>query len=157
MSDSLPLVQHWIDGAVSASASGRTAPVFDPALGRQTKSVVLADQAEIDAAVASAAAAFPGWAATSNAKRQQVVFAFRELLNARSRELAEIITSEHGKVVSDAAGEVARGLEVVDLATGFPHLIKGGYSSNVSTGVDVYSIKQPLGVVGIISPFNFPA
>ncbi|TPW73856.1 aldehyde dehydrogenase family protein, partial [Schumannella soli] len=157
MSENLPIVQHWINGAISASKSGRTAPVFDPALGQQTKSVALADQAEIDATVAAAQAAFPAWRDLSLAKRQSIVFKFRELLAGRSRELAEIITSEHGKVVSDAAGEVARGLEVVDLATGFPHLIKGGYSSNVSTGVDVYSIKQPLGVVGIISPFNFPA
>ncbi|GAB3402869.1 CoA-acylating methylmalonate-semialdehyde dehydrogenase [Schumannella luteola] len=157
MSENLPIVQHWINGAISESKSGRTAPVFDPALGKQTKSVALADQAEIDATIAAAQAAFPAWRDLSLAKRQTIVFKFRELLAGRSRELAEIITSEHGKVVSDAAGEVARGLEVVDLATGFPHLIKGGYSSNVSTGVDVYSIKQPLGVVGIISPFNFPA
>lgn len=153
----LPVVHHWIDGAITPSASGRTAPVYDPALGVQTRSVALADQDEIDRAIASASAAFPAWAATSIAKRQQVVFAFRELLHRHSRELAEIITAEHGKVVSDAAGEVARGLEVVDLATGFPHLIKGGYSANVSTGVDVYSLKQPLGVVAVISPFNFPA
>jgi malonate-semialdehyde dehydrogenase (acetylating) / methylmalonate-semialdehyde dehydrogenase len=153
----LPTVPHWIDGARRASTSGRTAPVYDPALGVQTKSVALADESEIEAAIASAAAAFPDWAGTSMAKRQQVVFRFRELLNERRLELAEIITSEHGKVVSDAAGEVARGLEVVELATGFPHLMKGGHSENVSTGVDVYSIKQPLGVVGIISPFNFPA
>ncbi|TPW78371.1 CoA-acylating methylmalonate-semialdehyde dehydrogenase [Schumannella sp. 10F1B-5-1] len=157
MPENLPIVQHWIGGATVDSNSGRTAPVYDPALGKQTKSVALADRSEIDAAIVAASAAFPAWRDLSLAKRQAIVFRFRELLNARSRELAEIITSEHGKVVSDAAGEVARGLEVVDLATGFPHLIKGGYSSNVSTGVDVYSIKQPLGVVGIISPFNFPA
>ncbi|WBU38141.1 CoA-acylating methylmalonate-semialdehyde dehydrogenase [Homoserinibacter sp. YIM 151385] len=157
MSHQLPTVPHWIDGARRESGSGRTAPVYDPALGRQTKAVALADEAEIQAAIASAAAAFPGWAGTSMARRQQIVFRFRELLNERKLELAEIITSEHGKVVSDAAGEVARGLEVVELATGFPHLMKGGHSENVSTGVDVYSIKQPLGVVGIVSPFNFPA
>ena len=108
-------------------------------------------------AVASAHAAFPAWRDLSIAKRQTIIFRFRELLNARSLELAEIVTSEHGKVISDAAGEIARGLEVVELATGFPHFIKGSHSENVSSGVDVYSLKQPLGVVGIISPFNFPA
>jgi malonate-semialdehyde dehydrogenase (acetylating)/methylmalonate-semialdehyde dehydrogenase len=153
----LPIVQHYIDGAIVVSASGRTAEVFDPALGEQTKSVALADQAEIDAAVAAAKAAFPAWRDTSITKRQQIIFRFRELLNERKHELADILTAEHGKVISDALGEITRGLEVVELATGFPHLIKGEYSEQVSTGVDVYSTKQPLGVVGIISPFNFPA
>jgi malonate-semialdehyde dehydrogenase (acetylating)/methylmalonate-semialdehyde dehydrogenase len=153
----LPIVQHYIGGATVVSASGRTAEVFDPALGEQTKSVALADQAEIDAAVAAASAAFPAWRDTSITKRQQIIFRFRELLNERKGELAEILTAEHGKVISDALGEITRGLEVVELATGFPHLVKGEYSEQVSTGVDVYSTKQPLGVVGIISPFNFPA
>lgn len=153
----LPVIGHWIDGALHASRSGRTAPVYDPAIGRQTKEVTLADEADVALAIGSAAKAFPGWAAMSMTKRQAIVFRFRELLNERKHELAEIITSEHGKVVSDAAGEVQRGLEVVELATGFPHILKGDYSENVSTGIDVYSTKQPLGVVGIISPFNFPA
>jgi malonate-semialdehyde dehydrogenase (acetylating)/methylmalonate-semialdehyde dehydrogenase len=153
----LPIVSHWIGGGITAPASDRTGAVYDPALGVATKRVALANQADVTAAVAAAAAAFPVWSETSMARRQAVIFRFRELLNARRGELAEIITSEHGKVLSDAAGEVARGLEVVELACGFPHLIKGGHSENVSTGVDVYSIKQPLGVVGIISPFNFPA
>jgi malonate-semialdehyde dehydrogenase (acetylating)/methylmalonate-semialdehyde dehydrogenase len=153
----LPVITHWIDGAERASASGRTAEVFDPALGVATKQVALADAADIDAAVTSAKAAFPGWRDMSITKRQQILFRFRELLNERKGELALILTSEHGKVVSDALGEIARGLEVVELATGFPHLMKGEYSENVSTGVDVYSTKAPLGVVGIISPFNFPA
>jgi malonate-semialdehyde dehydrogenase (acetylating)/methylmalonate-semialdehyde dehydrogenase len=153
----LPIVQHYIGGATVVSASGRTAEVFDPALGEQTKHVALADQSEIDTAVAAAKAAFPAWRDTSITKRQQVMFRFRELLNERKGELAEILTSEHGKVISDALGEITRGLEVVELATGFPHLVKGEYSEQVSTGVDVYSTKQPLGVVGIISPFNFPA
>ncbi len=158
MSDStLPIVQHYINGTASVSASGRTAPVYDPALGIQTKSVVLADEAEVNAAVAAARAAFPAWRDTSVTRRQQVMFRFRELLNERKGDLAEILTSEHGKVVSDALGEITRGLEVVELATGFPHLIKGEFSENVSTGVDVYSTTGPLGVVGIISPFNFPA
>ncbi|MHC2185203.1 malonate-semialdehyde dehydrogenase (acetylating)/methylmalonate-semialdehyde dehydrogenase [Rathayibacter agropyri] len=154
---SLSVVGHWIDGAPSASASGRTAPVYDPALGIVSKEVALADTAEVDAAVASAKAAFPAWRDTSLAKRQQIVFRFRELLEAKKQELAELITSEHGKVVSDALGEITRGQEVVEFATGLAHHLKGEYSEQVSTGVDVYSTKQPLGVVGIISPFNFPA
>jgi malonate-semialdehyde dehydrogenase (acetylating)/methylmalonate-semialdehyde dehydrogenase len=155
--ENLPIVQHYIGGSTVDSTSGRTSAVFDPALGVATKTVALADQAEIDAAVASASAAFPAWRDLSITKRQQIIFRFRELLNERKGDLAEILTSEHGKVLSDALGEITRGLEVVELATGFPHLIKGEYSENVSTGVDVYSTKSPLGVVGIISPFNFPA
>ncbi len=153
----LPLVAHWIDGTQRPGRSGRTAPVYDPALGVVTKTVSLADRAEVDEAVASAAKAFPAWRDMSITKRQQIMFRFRELLNERKGDLAEILTSEHGKVLSDALGEITRGLEVVELATGFPHLIKGEFSQQVSTGVDVYSTKSPLGVVGIISPFNFPA
>ena len=153
----LPVVPHWIDGAESPSHSGRTAPVFDPALGVETKRVALADQAEIAAAIASAAAAFPAWRDLSLTKRQSIVFKFRELLDARKGELAEIITSEHGKELSDALGEINRGQEVVEFATGLAHHLKGEYSEQVSTGIDVYSTKQPVGVVGIISPFNFPA
>ncbi len=153
----ITVVPHWIGGAEHPSTSGRTSPVYNPATGRQTKDLSLANDGEIRAAIQSASDAFPAWRDLSMAKRQAIIFKFRELLNERKWELAEIITSEHGKVVSDAAGEVQRGLEVVDLACGFPHLIKGDFSENVSTGVDVYSIKQPLGVVGIISPFNFPA
>jgi len=151
------VISHWIDGADSPSSSGRTAPVYNPATGAVQAHVALADQAEIDAAIESAQRGYQVWKTYSIAKRQTVIFAFRELLNARKRELAEIITAEHGKVVSDAMGEILRGQEVVELATGFPHLIKGAFSENASTGVDVYSLKQPLGVVGIISPFNFPA
>ncbi len=151
------VISHWIDGAERPSTSGRTAPVYNPATGAVTAQVALADQAEIDTAIASAVAGFQVWSGYSVAKRQSVLFAFRELLNARKPELAEIITAEHGKVVSDAMGEILRGQEVVELATGFPHLIKGAFSENASTGIDVYSLKQPLGVVGIISPFNFPA
>lgn len=150
-------VGHWIDGQRVASTSGNTAPVYDPALGVVTKQVALADEDEIQAAIASAKAAFPAWSDLSLAKRQQILFAFREILNRDKAELAEIITSEHGKVVSDALGEIARGQEVVELATSIPSLMKGEFSDQVSTGIDVYSIRQPLGVVGIISPFNFPA
>jgi malonate-semialdehyde dehydrogenase (acetylating) / methylmalonate-semialdehyde dehydrogenase len=150
------VIPHFIGGVESAT-SERNAPVYDPALGVAEKSVGLASTDEVNAAIANAKAAFPGWRDASITKRQQVMFRFRELLNERKGELAEIITSEHGKVVSDALGEIQRGLEVVELATGFPHLVKGDYSENVSTGVDVYSTKQPLGVVAVISPFNFPA
>ncbi len=153
----LTTLTHWINGSEVASRSGRYAPVYNPALGAQTKQVPLANEDEIAATIRAAHEAFPAWRDLSISRRQSIIFRFRELLHERAQELAAIITSEHGKVISDAAGEVQRGLEVVDLACGFPHLIKGGFSENVSTGVDVYTIKQPLGVVGIISPFNFPA
>jgi malonate-semialdehyde dehydrogenase (acetylating)/methylmalonate-semialdehyde dehydrogenase len=153
----LPIVGHWIDNAEHVSKSGRTAPVFDPALGVATKEVALANEAEIAAAIASAKKAFPAWRNESLAKRQAIIFNFRELLNARKGELAEIITAEHGKVLSDALGEITRGQEVVEFACGINQMLKGDYTENASTGVDVYSIRQPLGVVGIISPFNFPA
>ena len=155
--ETLPIVTHWIDGASYESTSGRTAHVYDPALGVVTKRVALAGPAEISAAIASAKAAFPAWRDTTLAKRQSVLFKFRELLDARKGELAEIITSEHGKVVSDALGEISRGQEVVEFACGLAHHLKGEFSEQVSTGIDVYSLRQPLGVVGIISPFNFPA
>ena len=153
----MKLVPHWINGSEVQSQSGRSLEVFDPALGIATKSVGLANKSEIELAIASAKAAFPGWRDTSVTKRQQVLFNFRELLHAKKSELAQIITSEHGKVLSDAMGEITRGQEVVEFACGLPHLLTGSYSENASTNVDVYSLKQPLGVVGIISPFNFPA
>ena len=152
-----PIVGHWIDDKHVVSNSGRTALVYDPALGVVTKQVALANEAEINSAVAAAKVAFASWKDVPQAKRQQVLFKFRELLNERKPELAEIITSEHGKVLSDALGEITRGQEVVEFACGMPHLLKGFYTENASTGVDVYSTRQPLGVVGIISPFNFPA
>jgi malonate-semialdehyde dehydrogenase (acetylating)/methylmalonate-semialdehyde dehydrogenase len=150
-------VGHWIADKHVASNSGRTAPVYDPALGVVTKQVALANDSEINAAIAAAKEAFATWKDVPQAKRQQIMFKFRELLNERKGELAEIITSEHGKVLSDALGEITRGQEVVEFACGMPHLLKGFYTENASTGVDVYSTRQPLGVVGIISPFNFPA
>jgi malonate-semialdehyde dehydrogenase (acetylating)/methylmalonate-semialdehyde dehydrogenase len=150
-------VGHWIADKHVDSNSGRTAPVYDPALGVVTKQVALANAAEINAAIAAAKEAFTTWKDVPQAKRQQIMFKFRELLNERKGELAEIITSEHGKVLSDALGEITRGQEVVEFACGMPHLLKGFYTENASTGVDVYSTRQPLGVVGIISPFNFPA
>ena len=154
---SLPVIGHWIGGKAVAPSSGVTAPVFDPALGVETKLVAIASEAELAQAVSVARTAFESWKNVSQAKRQEVMFKFRELLNARKGELAEIITSEHGKVLSDALGEITRGQEVVEFACGMPHLLKGFYTENASTGVDVYSLRQPLGVVGIISPFNFPA
>ena len=150
-------ITHWINGALWQGQTERSGEVFDPATGKVTKTVDFASRATLDEAVAAAKAAFPGWRDTSLTKRTQVLFAFRELLNDNKEKVAELITAEHGKVLSDALGEVTRGLEVVEFACGIPHLLKGGYSEGVSTGVDVYSLRQPLGVVGIISPFNFPA
>ncbi len=150
-------VPLWINGKAADSHSGRVGDVFDPALGTVSKHVALADAADITATVTAARDAFPAWRASSLARRQAILFRFRELLEARKGELAEIITSEHGKVVSDALGEITRGQEVVEFACGLPHLLKGDFSENASTNVDVHSIKQPLGVVAIISPFNFPA
>lgn len=150
-------IDHWVDGAAWAGASERTAPVYNPATGAVSARVRLASADDVDAAVAAAASAWPAWRDASLATRLKVVFAFRELLNARKDELAAILTAEHGKVLSDALGEIARGLEVVEFACGAGHLLKGEYSESVSSGVDVYSIRQPVGVVGVISPFNFPA
>ncbi len=154
MADTL---HHWKDGAVFEGDSGRFADVTNPATGEVTAQLSLASQADVDAVVAAATAAFPRWRDTSLTKRTQVLFAFRELLNDKADELAAIITSEHGKVLSDARGEVARGQEVVEFACGMPHLIKGAFTENASTAVDVHSVRQPLGPVAIISPFNFPA
>src|SRR6476469_6990191 len=150
-------ISHWIDNKAYPGNSGSTAPVTNPATGEVTGQVALASVEDARAVIDAAAAAFPAWRDTSLAKRTQILFAFRELLNERKGELAEIITSEHGKVVSDALGEVARGQEVVEFACGIPHLLKGGYSASVSTGTDVHSVRQPLGVVAGITPFNFPA
>jgi malonate-semialdehyde dehydrogenase (acetylating) / methylmalonate-semialdehyde dehydrogenase len=150
-------IQHWIDGKVVASTSGRTGPVFNPATGDQTGRVALASVDEVDAAVAAAEAAAHGWRTTSLSKRAEVMFRMRELVDANRKEIATVLTAEHGKVLSDAMGEVARGLENIEFACGIPHLLKGGFSEQASTGVDVYSIRQPLGVVAGITPFNFPA
>ncbi|MBB2915565.1 malonate-semialdehyde dehydrogenase (acetylating)/methylmalonate-semialdehyde dehydrogenase [Streptosporangium becharense] len=149
-------VTHWIDGA-RVEGTGRTGEIYNPATGEVAGHVRLASAAEVDAAVAAAAAAFPAWRDASLVKRSQVLFRFRELLHAHRDELAALISAEHGKVHSDALGEVARGLEVVEFACGIAHLLKGGYSEGVSTRVDSYSIRQPLGVVAGITPFNFPA
>jgi malonate-semialdehyde dehydrogenase (acetylating) / methylmalonate-semialdehyde dehydrogenase len=150
-------IAHWIGGAERAGTSGRVGPVFNPATGEQTAEVDLASAAEVGEAVAVAKEAARAWRSASLSKRSAVLFTFRELLAGRAGELAAIITAEHGKVLADAAGEVARGLENVEFATGIPHLMKGSFSEQAATGVDVYSIRQPLGVVAGITPFNFPA
>lgn len=150
-------IPHWRDNAPFTGSSGATASVTNPATGAVTGRVALASIEDARAVVDAAASAFPEWRDTSLTKRTQVLFRFRELLNERKHELAEIITAEHGKVVSDALGEVSRGQEAVEFACGIPFLLKGGFTENASTNVDAYSIRQPLGPVAIISPFNFPA
>ncbi|MCU1663805.1 MAG: methylmalonate-semialdehyde dehydrogenase [Pseudonocardia sp.] len=150
-------ITHWIGGKPEPGTSSRTSPVWNPATGEQQAEVTLASVADVDAAVRSAAVAFETWSQSSLSTRTKVLFAFRELVNARTQELAEIISDEHGKVVSDARGEVQRGLEVVEFACGIPTLLKGDFSDQVSGGVDVFSFRQPLGVCVGITPFNFPA
>ncbi|MFD6351623.1 CoA-acylating methylmalonate-semialdehyde dehydrogenase [Nocardia tengchongensis] len=150
-------IAHWLDGKTFTGSSTATAPVTNPATGVVTGQVALASAADVRTVIESAAAAFPAWRDASLARRTQVLFRFRELLNERKEELAALITAEHGKVLGDALGEVTRGLEVVEFACGIPHLLKGGYTENASTKVDIFSVRQPLGPVAIISPFNFPA
>jgi malonate-semialdehyde dehydrogenase (acetylating)/methylmalonate-semialdehyde dehydrogenase len=147
---------HWIGGRVVRGTSGRTGPVFDPATGRQTAEVEFASTADVDAAVEAAATAGPAWAAASLSQRAEVLFHLRELLDAHRKELASVVSAEHGKVLDDALGEVARGIENVEFACGVPHLLQGAYAEQASTGVDVFSVRQPLGVVAGITPFNFP-
>jgi malonate-semialdehyde dehydrogenase (acetylating)/methylmalonate-semialdehyde dehydrogenase len=151
------VLHHWVGGAGHESSADRFSDVTNPATGEVTARLALASTPDVDAAVAAAKAAFPRWRDTSLARRTQVMFRFRELLNSRADELAALITAEHGKVLADARGEVARGQEVVEFACGMPHLLKGDFTENASTRVDVSSIRQPLGPVAIISPFNFPA
>ena len=150
-------ISHWIDGRAVPGTSGRQGPVWNPATGEQQAAVDLASAAEVDAVVAVAKGAFPAWRATNLSRRAEVMFHMRELVDANRKEIASILSAEHGKVLGDALGEVARGLENIEFACGIPNLLKGGYSEQASTGVDVYSIKQPLGVVAGITPFNFPA
>ena len=150
-------INHWIAGGSYAGESGRTAPVYNPARGEQTGAVDLASVEEVDRAVQAAKQAFPAWRATSLAKRAELFFAIRELFHEQREEIAKFLTAEHGKVLSDAMGEVTRGLEVIEFCCGLPHLLKGAMTEQASTGVDVYSIRQPLGVVAGITPFNFPA
>jgi malonate-semialdehyde dehydrogenase (acetylating)/methylmalonate-semialdehyde dehydrogenase len=150
-------VSHWIGGRTVAGTSGREGPVYDPATGAVTKHVDFASVDELGAAVAAAKAAFPAWRATSLSKRTDIMFRIRNLVESRRHELAAHLTAEHGKVPSDALGEIARGIENLEFACGIPNLLKGGFTEQASTGVDVYQIRQPLGVVAGITPFNFPA
>src|SRR3954449_3757535 len=150
-------VNHWIGGRRVAGTSGRRGPVYDPATGRLAREVDFATTEEVDAAVAAARAAFPGWRSTSLSKRTEILFRIRNLVDSHRKELAAHLTAEHGKVASDALGEIARGLENLEFACGIPNLLKGGFTEQASTGVDVFQIRQPLGVVAGITPFNFPA
>jgi malonate-semialdehyde dehydrogenase (acetylating) / methylmalonate-semialdehyde dehydrogenase len=153
----LTTIEHWIGGRSTSGAATRRGPVYNPATGQQQHEVVLAEPGDVDAAVTAAKAAFESWSQASLSRRTKIMFAFRELVNAHVGDLAEIISDEHGKVLSDAAGEVQRGLEVIEFACGLPQLLKGEYSDQASTGVDVFSFRQPLGVCAGITPFNFPA
>jgi malonate-semialdehyde dehydrogenase (acetylating)/methylmalonate-semialdehyde dehydrogenase len=150
-------ISHWIGGKLVVGESGRSGPVFNPAIGHQTHEVDLAGIDEVDLAVEVAQEAFVGWRKTSLSKRSDILFRIREVIDANRKEIGTLITEQHGKVLSDAMGEVARGQENIEFATGVPSLLKGGFSEQVSTGVDTYSIRQPLGVVAGITPFNFPA
>ena len=150
-------IQHWISGGLTSAGSTRTAPVYNPATGEVSADVLLAETSDVDAAIEAAWDAFPAWSQTSVSARAKILFAFRELVNAHAKQIAELITDEHGKVLSDALGEVQRGLEVVEFACGIPSLLKGDYSDQVSTGVDTFSFREALGVVAGITPFNFPA
>jgi malonate-semialdehyde dehydrogenase (acetylating) / methylmalonate-semialdehyde dehydrogenase len=150
-------ISHWIGGQVVEGQSGRNGPVYNPALGRQTGEVDFATREEIDLAVQSAREAFPAWRAMSLSRRTALFFTIRELFDHHREDIARLLTAEHGKVLSDALGEVARGLEVIEYCCGIPELLKGEFSEQASTGIDVYSIRQPLGVVAGITPFNFPA
>ena len=156
-SSSLRQVTHWINGRAVAGTSGRSSNVFDPATGKVQAQVPLANKAELDAAVAAAQAAFPAWSAMPPLRRARVMFRFREIFESRMDEIAAVITSEHGKVLSDAKGEATRGLENIEFATAIPQLLKGEYTEQVGTGIDSWSMRQPLGVVAGITPFNFPA
>src|ERR687884_1807351 len=150
-------ITHWIGGRAVPGESGRSGPVFNPATGQQTGAVDFATADEVDLAVRTAKDAFPAWRALSLSRRTELFFRIRELVRERRDDIARILTSEHGKVFSDAKGEVTRGLEVIEFCCGLPELLKGGFSEQASSGIDVYSIRQPLGVVGGITPFNFPA
>jgi malonate-semialdehyde dehydrogenase (acetylating)/methylmalonate-semialdehyde dehydrogenase len=150
-------IGHWIGGRSVAGQSGRSGPVYNPATGGQTGAVDFASIEEIDAAIAAAKEAFPAWRAVSLSRRTETFFRIRQLVSEHREDLARLLTAEHGKVLSDALGEVQRGLEVIEYCCGIPELLKGGFSEQASTGIDVYSIRQPLGVVAGITPFNFPA
>ena len=150
-------IEHWIDGKSASGTSGRRSPVWNPSTGEQQSWVALADAVQVNKAVSAAARAFQSWSQFSLSRRVKILFAFRELVNARAQSIANVIASEHGKIITDAEAEVQRGLEIVEYACGIPTLLKGEYSDQVSSGVDVFSFREPLGVVAGITPFNFPA
>ncbi len=150
-------INHWIGGSFDPGTSGRTGPIFNPATGAQTAEVAMASSIDVDAAVKTARHAYESWGDSSLTQRQNIMFSFRELVAARRLDMARLLTAEHGKTIDDALGEVQRGLEVIEFACNIAHLLKGAYSEQVSTGVDTYTIRQPLGVVVGITPFNFPA
>ena len=150
-------ISHWINGSIVAGTSGNVGKVFNPATGTQSAEVDFASVSEVDAVVAIAKAALPAWRATNLSRRAEIMFNIRNLVQSNRNEIATMLSAEHGKVVTDALGEIARGLENIEFACGIPHLLKGSYSEQAATGVDVYSIRQPLGVVAGITPFNFPA
>jgi malonate-semialdehyde dehydrogenase (acetylating) / methylmalonate-semialdehyde dehydrogenase len=150
-------LNHWINGAATAGVSGRTGPVFNPATGEQIANVNLANNADVDAAVAAAQAALPAWSSMPPLRRARVMFRYNELILQHTDELAEMITQEHGKTIDDAKGDILRGREVVEFACGIPHLLRGDFTEDVGTGVDAYTIRQPVGVCAGITPFNFPA
>jgi malonate-semialdehyde dehydrogenase (acetylating)/methylmalonate-semialdehyde dehydrogenase len=150
-------IPHFIGGVAVEGTSGRFGDVFDPNTGKVQAHVALASKAELDAAIANAAAAQPAWAATNPQRRARVMFDFVRLLNANMEELAEMLSAEHGKVIADSKGDIMRGLEVIEFACGIPHLLKGEYTTGAGPGIDVYSMRQALGVVAGITPFNFPA
>ncbi|HSI98392.1 MAG TPA: aldehyde dehydrogenase family protein, partial [Gaiellaceae bacterium] len=153
----LKLIGHWIGGEAVRGQSGRKGPVYNPATGEQTGEVDFASPEEMDRAVAAAKAAFPAWRTWSLSKRADLFFRISQLFEEHHEDLARLLTAEHGKVLSDAMGEVQRGLEVIEYVCGLPTLLKGDYSEQAATGIDVYSIRQPLGVAAGITPFNFPA
>ncbi len=153
----LKRISHWVNGQLTPSSSGRSSKVFNPATGEQSADLDLASLEDVHGVIKAAKTAAPAWRATGLSRRAEIMFKFRELIDTNKNELAQIISSEHGKVPADALGEIARGLENVEFACGIPHLLKGGFSEQVSKGIDVYSIRQPLGVVAGITPFNFPA
>ena len=150
-------IRHFVNGAAFEGASGRFGDVFNPNTGEVQARVQLATEGEVDRAVQAALAAFPGWAATNPQRRARVMFEFKRLVEGRMDELAELLSSEHGKVIADSRGDIQRGLEVIEFACGIPHALKGEYTEGAGPGIDVYSMRQPLGVVAGITPFNFPA
>ncbi|MCF8534517.1 MAG: aldehyde dehydrogenase family protein, partial [Reyranella sp.] len=150
-------IRHFVNGSAFEGASGRYGDIFNPNTGEVQARVQLATPAELDKAVQAAAAAFPAWSATNPQRRARVMFEFKRLVEANMQDLAELLSAEHGKVIADSKGDIQRGLEVIEFACGIPHVLKGEYTEGAGPGIDVYSMRQALGVVAGITPFNFPA